>query len=169
MPDLDLPMTQIEGAPTQTIPAADPGLRPADLLARGVRRALADHGYRTLTEFRLKSGRRADVVGLNAAGTIVIVEIKSSVADFRADRKWTDYRPYCDRFYFAVGPDFPAVLIPDDCGLMVADAFGAAVLREAPETPLNPARRRALVLNLALAACERLHRIEDPMRAPADP
>jgi hypothetical protein len=136
---------------------------PAERLTRGVRRALVERGYASLTEFRLTTGRRADILAVNDAGEIVIVEVKSSVADFRADRKWPEYQPWCDGFYFAVGTGFPADLIPDDCGLMIADEFGAAVLREAPVVRLNPARRRALVLRLALAAAGRLHRLEDPM------
>lgn len=135
----------------------------ADLLTRGVRRALAERGYVSLTEFRLASGRRADVAAVNDAGEIVIVEVKSSVADFRADQKWPEYQAYCDTFFFAVGRDFPADLIPPECGLMVADGFGAVVMRDAPVTRLNAARRKAVVLRLALAASGRLHRLEDPM------
>ena len=135
----------------------------ADLLTRGVRRALAERGYASLTEFRLASGRRADVAGVNDAGDIVIVEVKSSIADFRADQKWPEYQAFCDTFFFAVGPDFPADLIPPECGVMVADGFGAVILRDAPVTRLNAARRKAVVLRLALAASGRLHRLEDPM------
>lgn len=135
----------------------------ADLLSRGVRRALAERGFASLTEFRLASGRRADVMAVNEAGDVIIVEIKSSVADFRADQKWPEYQAFCDSFYFGVGADFPADLIPPECGLMVADGFGAVILRDAPLVKLNAARRRAVVLRLALAASGRLHRLEDPM------
>jgi hypothetical protein len=135
----------------------------ADMLTRGVRRAMVERGYASLTEFRLASGRRVDVVAVNDAGDIVIVEVKSSIADFRADQKWPEYQAFCDAFFFAVGPDFPADLIPPECGLMVADGFGAVVLRDAPVTRLNAARRKAVVLRLALAASGRLHRLEDPM------
>lgn len=136
-------------------------------IVRGARRALAERGYRSLGEVRLKSGRRVDVLGVNSAGDIVIIEVKSSVADFRADQKWPEYRDFCDSFYFAVGDDFPLDLIPEDCGLMVADAYGAAVLREPPMARLNAARRKGLILDLALAASGRLHRIEDPLYEPA--
>ncbi len=95
-------------------------------------------------------------------GRFVIVEVKSGVSDFRADRKWPEYRAWCDLFYFAVDESFPTDLIPQDCGLMVADAYGAAVLRDPAATPLAPARRRSLLLRFALAAAERLHRTEDP-------
>ena len=135
----------------------------ADLLSRGVRRGLAERGFASLTEFRLASGRRADVMAVNEAGDVVIVEIKSSIADFRADQKWPEYQAFCDSFYFAVGADFPADLIPPECGLMVADGFGAVILRDAPLVKLNAARRRAVVLRVALAASGRLHRLEDPM------
>lgn len=135
-------------------------------ICRGVRRALTQRGFVSLTEFRLANGRRADVLAVDEAGTVLIVEVKSSIADFRTDQKWPEYRDWCDAFYFAVDEAFPAGLIPEDCGLMVADSFGAAVLREAPESRLAPARRKALVLRTALVASARLHRIEDPLFAP---
>jgi hypothetical protein len=145
--------------PTATV-GAEPS--PALLLGRGVCRALARVGYASLTEFPLANGRRADVLALGRSGDLMIVEIKSSVADFRADRKWTTYRDYADRFYFAVADQFPAALIPEQCGLMVADAFSAAVLRDGIANPLSPARRRALVLRFARIAAVRLRRTTDP-------
>ena len=111
----------------------------AALLARGVCRALEQLGYASLVEFPLANGRRADILALGKTGDLVIVEIKSSVADFRADRKWIAYRDFSDRLYFAVPNDFPRALIPEECGLMVADSFGAAVLRDGSTTT---ARRR---------------------------
>lgn len=131
-------------------------------IARGVRRWLAEMGCYSLLEVTLANGRRADVLAVDRHGGIAIVEIKSSVADFRADQKWPDYREFCDRFWFAVGPAFPSRLIPADCGLLVADAYGAEPLRAPPEHRLNPARRRALTLSIAHTAMGRLHRIEDP-------
>jgi len=131
-------------------------------LARGVCRALAERGFASLTEFALANGRRADVMALGRDGELVIVEIKSSVQDFRADGKWPDYREFCDRFYFAVPQSFPAALIPEDCGLIVADGFAAAILRESPRSPLPAARRKAVTLRFALAGSERLRRLLDP-------
>ncbi|CAO3418395.1 MmcB family DNA repair protein [Azospirillum doebereinerae] len=136
---------------------------------RGVRRALAMRGFASLMEFRLACGRRADVLAMDEAGTIVIVEVKSGVPDFRSDQKWPEYRDWCDAFYFAVDDAFPTELIPEDCGLMVADAYGAEVLREAPLRKLAPARRKTLLLRAALAGAGRLHRIEDPMFTQAPP
>jgi hypothetical protein len=127
------------------VSAAQPSA--ALLLARGVCRALAQLGYASLVEFPLANGRRADVLALGKTGDLIIVEIKSSVADFRADRKWARYREFADRLY---------------CGLIVADSFGAAVLRDGVATPLAPARRRALTLRFALAAANRLRRQLDP-------
>src|SRR5215469_3729712 len=132
------------------------------LLARGVGRALAQRGYATLTEVSLANGRRADVMGLGRAGELVIVEVKSSLQDFRSDAKWGEYREYCDRFYFAVAEDFPRDAIPGDCGLIVADGFGGAVIREAPLLTLVPARRKAVTLRFALVGSERLRRLLDP-------
>lgn len=131
-------------------------------LCRGACRALAQRGFATLAEVSLANGRRADVLALGREGELVIVEIKSSVADFKSDRKWPEYRAFCDRLYFAVPGDFPLELIPEDCGLIVADAFGAAFLREAPATPLAAARRRAVLLRFAALAAGRLRRLLDP-------
>ena len=131
-------------------------------LARGVCRALAQRGFATLTEFSLASGRRADVMALGRDGELLIVEIKSSVTDFRSDRKWPEYRLFCDRLYFAVPDGFPREMIPTDCGLIMADAFGAAVLREALAEPVAAARRRAVMLRFARHAARRLHRMVDP-------
>jgi hypothetical protein len=134
----------------------------AALLARGVCRALDQHGYASLLEFPLANGRRADILALGRGGDLVIIEIKTSVGDFRADHKWVEYRDFADRFYFAVPKNFPAALIPEDCGLIVADAFAAAFLRDGASSALAPARRRALTLRFALAAAARLRRHLDP-------
>jgi hypothetical protein len=131
-------------------------------LCRGVCRALAQRGFATLAEVPLANGRRADVLALGREGELVIVEIKSSVTDFRTDRKWGEYHAFCDRLYFAVASDFPAELIPGECGLIVADPFGAAILREAPAVPLAAARRRAMLLRFAAIAAGRLRRLNDP-------
>ena len=143
-------------------PPAPQSLPSAPLLARGICRALDQLGYASLVEFPLINGRRADILGLGKAGDLVIVEIKSSVADFRGDRKWASYRDFADRLYFAVPNHFPQGFIPEECGLMVADPFGAAVLRDGRTTPLNPARRRALTLRFARIAAARLYRSLDP-------
>ena len=131
-------------------------------LARGVCRALHQLGYASLTEFTLGSGRRADVIGMDAGGAIAIIEIKSSLADYRADRKWRGYLDYCDLFFFAVPEDFPREILPEDCGLLVADAYGAAVVREAPVLDLHPSRRKAQLLRFAQVAAQRLARMVDP-------
>jgi hypothetical protein len=142
--------------------ASELALGAAALLARGVSRALGQLGCASLHEFSLASGRRADVIALGRGGEIAIVEVKSSIADFRADRKWPEYWDYCDRLYFAVAAGFPRELIPAECGLIVADPFGAAILRESELRPLNAARRRAMTLRFALAGAQRLRRLSDP-------
>jgi hypothetical protein len=134
----------------------------AQRLARGICRALAARGYASLCEFPLNNGRRVDVIGINGGGETVIVEIKCSVADYRADRKWTEYLEFCDAFYFAVPAGFPLALLPEDCGLMVADDFDAEILRPAPAQAMNGSRRRAQTLRLALLGLQRLGRLLDP-------
>jgi len=132
------------------------------LVARGTRRLLRNLRFSTLTELPLASGRRADIIALALDATIIIVEIKSSIADFRADRKWPDYRAHCDKLYFAVPADVPAEIMPQDAGLIIADGFGAEILREAPEHRLAPATRRSVLMRFAHAAAHRLHGLTDP-------
>ena len=118
-------------------------------VTRGAARLMVDMGYAPLLEVGLPNGRRADVMALGPRGDIVICEVKSGIEDYRVDRKWGEYGPYCDAFYFAVAPEFPAGVLPDEPGLIVADGFGGAVVREAPPAPLAPARRKALTLAFA--------------------
>lgn len=125
-------------------------------LARGVARVLTDHGLVVLLEAPLANGRRADIMGLAPSGEIWIVETKSCAEDFTVDQKWPDYCEYCDRFYFAVTEAFPRQLIPQETGLIVADGFGGAVLRQGPHTPLAGARRKAMTLLFARLAAQRL-------------
>ena len=141
--------------------AGKPGGR-ALRMARGVCRFLAARGYSTLVEFPVGKGRRVDVIGLNRERRFVIVEIKTTVADFRGDAKWPDYLPWCDTYYFAVPDEFPADILPADRGLLVADAFDAAVIRESPVRTMNATRRRTQILKFALAAGQRLQQTLDP-------
>lgn len=134
----------------------------ARTLVRGTRRMLRDYGFATVTELGLADGRRADVVALGADGTIVIVEIKSSVADYKADLKWRFYQTFCDRLLFAIPATLPATLIPQDAGLIVADCYGAEIVRDAVECRMGTARRRAMFIRFAQAAADRLHRLVDP-------
>ncbi|WP_233348542.1 MmcB family DNA repair protein [Henriciella algicola] len=143
--------------------AYDPHNPCASDICRGVLRLFGAMNLAGVTEMTLANGRRADVAAIGPKGEIVIVEIKSSVADFRADGKWPDYRPFCDRFYFAVSHGFPKDLIPDETGLIVADGFGGAVLREPEPTPLAAARRKAMTLRFArLAALRATQYVHQP-------
>src|SRR5260370_22748051 len=90
------------------------------MIARGVRRMLRMSGFSSVTELPLLDGRRADIVALHGDGSLLIIEIKSSIADFRADHKWRDYAAHCDRLYFAIPADVPVSIIPSDPGLIVA-------------------------------------------------
>jgi hypothetical protein len=131
-------------------------------VARGTARYLHALGYSVISELPLPSGRRADLVALGGDGEIIIVEIKSSVADFRADQKWIEYRLHCDRLFFATVAEVPCEIFPADAGLIVADAFGAAIVCEAPEHRLSAATRKTVMLRFAHAAALRLQALADP-------
>jgi hypothetical protein len=120
-------------------------------------------GYASVAEFPLTNGRRADVFAITPGCDIAIVEIKSSINDFRTDQKWPEYRLFCDAFFFAVGDDFPQALIPETCGLIIADGFGGAILRGSPVERVAGARRKSLLNAFGQIAASRLHRLQDPM------
>lgn len=136
------------------------------MIARGVRRLLRARGFSSLTELSLTGGRRADIAAVNRDGEVLIVEVKSCAADLRADRKWRDYAASCDRLYFAISEQTPADLMPLEAGLIVADSYGAEIVREAELRQMAPASRRALLLRFAQAAADRLHRLADPAAGP---
>jgi hypothetical protein len=131
-------------------------------IARGATRLLHALGYSVVSELALASGRRADLVALGGDGEIWIIEIKSSITDFRADRKWMDYRLHCDRLFLATTVNVPREIFPADAGLILADAFGAAIMKEAPRHPLHPATRKRMLLAFARAAALRLSALADP-------
>jgi hypothetical protein len=152
MPRLREPLAPQDGRQSET----------ALFVARGARRLLRRLKFATLTELPLLSGRRADIVALAENGVILIVEIKSSVADYRADAKWREYRAHCDQLFFAIPESVPVGIMPQDAGLIVADAYGAEILRQAPEHKMAPATRRAALMRFAQAAAHRLHGLSDP-------
>ena len=131
-------------------------------IARGTARFLRSLGFACVAELPLPSGRRADLVALNERGEIWIVEIKSSLADLRADQKWPDYRAHCDRLFFAFTQELSCDLFPGDTGLIVADAYGAHLHCEAPEHKLPAATRKLMMLRFATIAAQRLSRLADP-------
>ena len=131
-------------------------------VARGTARLLRSLGFSCIGELPLPSGRRADLVALGGDGEIIIIEIKSSVADFCADQKWMDYRRHCDRLFFATHAGVPCDIFPAEAGLIVADAFGASIVSEAPEHRIAAATRRSVTLRFAHAAALRLQAVADP-------
>ena len=131
-------------------------------IARGTARLLRSLGFACISELPLPSGRRADLVALNERGDIWIVEIKSSVEDLRADQKWQDYRAHCDRLFFAFTQDLPCEIFPSDTGLIVADAYGAHMLCDAPEHRLPAPTRKLMTVRFAMAAALRINRLVDP-------
>jgi hypothetical protein len=131
---------------------------------RGAGRLLRDLGFALLPEFCLASGRRADLIGVNGEGRIWIVEIKSSLQDYRSDQKWQEYGEFCDRFFFAIPQNLEPDIIPAAAGLIIADRFSAEILRQPAEFALHASRRKALTLQFARAAALRLHGLYDPLQ-----
>ena len=115
-----------------------------------------------VSEVSLANGRRADIAAVAESGEIWIVEIKSSIEDFRVDQKWPEYRDYCDRLFFAVAPAFPNEILPPDTGLMIADRYGGEIVRAAREHKLAGARRKAMTLRIVRTAAFRLQAAIDP-------
>jgi hypothetical protein len=136
VPGMDVSLTLVSVSRPETTAA----------VTRGAARLLTALGYAPLAEVTLPNGRRADLMALGPKGQLFIVEVKSGLEDFRTDQKWHEYGPYCDAFAFAVAPEFPREALPEEPGLIVADGFGGAVLREAPVVPLAGARRKALTI-----------------------
>lgn len=145
-------------APLSTRPAP----RPGQMLARGVCRALVDHGFAPLTEYVPAPGLRVDVMGLGPKGEIWVVECKSNRADFTSDRKWQGYLEWCDRYFWAVDQAFPVDLLPEGTGLIMADAWGGEVVRMPAEHRLAAARRSAVTRGFARAAARALMGLRDP-------
>ncbi|MES2750729.1 MAG: MmcB family DNA repair protein [Pseudomonadota bacterium] len=131
-------------------------------IARGASRLLRSLGFSCVGELTLPSGRRADLVAMNARGDIWIVEIKSSVEDLRADQKWHEYRAHCDRLFFGFTQEMPCELFPADTGLIVADAYGAHLHCDAPEHRLPAATRKSMIVSFGLLAAQRINRLVDP-------
>jgi hypothetical protein len=147
---------------------AEADLKAAQAVARGICRLFARNDIWCLTEMPLRSSRRADLMGIDAKGHLVIVEIKVAKADLMSDTKWTDYLDHCDRFYWGLAAHLDRAcmeteaFLPERCGLIVADGYDAEILRPAPTIPLNAARRRAETERLARAALRRQQGLLDP-------
>ncbi|UJW75511.1 MmcB family DNA repair protein [Rhizobium sp. SL42] len=138
------------------------------MVRRGVQLLLTDMRFAVLPELALANGRRADLIALSERGEIWIVEIKSSIEDFRVDRKWPDYRRYCDRLFFATHVGVPLDIFPEDCGLLLSDGYAGHVVRDAPEHRLAPATRKAVTLDFSRAAAQRLMIAEWAARTPRE-
>ncbi|HDR28635.1 MmcB family DNA repair protein [Rhodovulum sp.] len=150
-----------------SVPPRPPAaLAPGQLIARGVSRHLRDLGFACVEELVPTAGLRVDVMALGPKGEVWIVECKSCRADFAADRKWQGYLDWCDRFFWAVDEAFPRDLLPPGTGLILADAYGAEILREGPETRLAGARRKAVMQRFARHAALRLQALRDPGLSP---
>lgn len=142
--------------------------REAQAVARGIGRLFARNDIWCLPEMPLRNGRRADLMGIDGKGQLVIVEIKVARADLLGDAKWLDYLDYCDRFYWGLAPHLDrscmedAAFLPERCGLIVADGYDAEILRPAATVPLAAARRKAETERLARAALRRQLAMIDP-------
>ncbi|WP_097929855.1 MmcB family DNA repair protein [Monaibacterium marinum] len=144
-------------------------MAPGFEIARGVWRHLSTLNMTALTEYVPARGLRVDLVALTDKGEVWIIECKSSLADFRSDTKWQNYLEWCDRFFWAVPNDFPVEVLPDETGLILADRFDAAIVRDAPLDKMAAARRKAMTLKIARTAMRRqLSWLEPDLGAPRD-
>jgi hypothetical protein len=139
-----------------------PQLMPGQLLARGVCRHLLAHDFVTIEEFTPERGKRLDVMAMGPKGELWVIECKSSRVDFTSDSKWEGYLEWGDRYFWAVDEAFPTELLPDETGLIIADAYDAEILRMGPEIKLAGARRKAVTQKFARCAALRLHMLRDP-------
>jgi len=137
-------------------------LAPGQLLARGVCRHLRSHDFATLEEFTPERGKRLDVLALGPKGELWVIECKSSRADFTSDGKWEGYLEWGDRYFWAVDETFPTELLPEDTGLIIADAYDAEILRFGAEVKLAGARRASVTRKFARHAALRLQGVRDP-------
>lgn len=137
-------------------------------VARGIKRMFARNDIWCVEEMPLGNGRRTDLMGIDAKGQIVIVEIKVARGDLLGDNKWTDYLDFCDRFFWGLSPQLDRAplesegFLPDRCGVIVADGYDAEILRPAPLDPIAAARRKSLTTKLARAAMRRNTEFLDP-------
>ena len=136
--------------------------QPGQLLARGVCRHLVSHDFVSVEELIPTSGLRVDVMALGPKSEVWIIECKSSRADFQSDNKWQGYLEWCDRYFWAVDSDFPTELLPEETGLIIADAYDAEIIRMGPETKLAAPRRKVMVQKFARHAARRWHAARDP-------
>ena len=147
---------------TSPDPFPNSWLKPGQLLARGVCRHLLQHDFACLEEFTPERGKRVDVMSVGPKGEIWVIECKSSRADFTSDGKWEGYLEWGDRYFWAVDQDFPTERLPQETGLIIADAYDAEILRFGPETKLAGARRKSVTQKFARHAALRLQGFRDP-------
>lgn len=159
----DAPCGEADRAPADDVASIGQGRDAVTReVCRGAGRLLRAMSFAVINELPLPNGRRADIVGLSPAGDIWIIEVKSCLDDLRVDGKWPEYRDFSDALFFAVAPDFPRQVLPEDTGLILADRYGGGILREAPPTRLAGARRKAMTLRFARAAAFTLQVLADP-------
>lgn len=139
-----------------------PELKPGQLLARGVCRHLRQHDFVSVEELVPTTGLRVDVMALGPKGEVWVIECKSSRTDFQTDNKWQGYLEWCDRYFWAVDQEFPTELLPDETGLIIADAYDAEIIRMGPESKLAPARRKVMTQKFARHAAIRWQTARDP-------
>lgn len=157
---------------SDTAPDSQPGAIDAVAVTRGIMRLFARNDIWCLPEMPLRGGRRADMMGVDAKGHVIIVEIKTARSDLLGDNKWPDYLEHCDRFFWGLAagldrtPLDSADYQPDSCGVIVADGYDAEIIRPAPLAPLAAARRKVEVERLARAAMRRHSVTSDPELEP---
>ncbi len=162
----ELTLNESESFMTREIsPNVNRNTQRADAIFSGTLKLLHNLGWNGLIEVNLANNRRADILAINHKGEILIIEVKSCLADFSSDEKWPEYEDYCDYFLFAVDQEFPTQRLPDETGFIIADAFGGAIIREAAHKKLSGPRRKSITLKFARLAAKRLYQSLTPPMA----
>lgn len=106
----------------------------------------------------VKGGKyRADVVALHMGGGLDVVEVKSSVADFRSDKKMGEYAKYCDKLYLACTSEVYAKIkdkVLPGIGVIIVGSNYCYVKKKARTNKLDDKTRLNLMARIAYRSAD---------------
>lgn len=112
---------------------------------------LFDKGYVCTAEFTLPNRRRADVIGYNEHGRIIILEVKVNQSDYDRDDKWETYLPYCDEFYFLLDSDIVHFRKEYNGGLILSKRNGRLEVKRGDRLERDELNKDGLMFSIATA------------------